>query len=51
MHDPTGPTVGIITFAGGPGRVIRAGVGIWQLPGQRESALGFRVALAPQLSQ
>jgi sulfatase modifying factor 1 len=51
MHDPTGPTVGIITAAGGPGRVIRAGVGIWQLPGQRESALGFRVALAPQISR
>jgi formylglycine-generating enzyme required for sulfatase activity len=51
VHDPTCPTVGIITAVGGPGRVIRGGVGIWQLPSQRESALGFRVALAPQLSR
>jgi formylglycine-generating enzyme required for sulfatase activity len=44
----------------GAGRVVRGGSwngaphvivatrGIWQLPSQRESALGFRVALAPQ---
>lgn len=51
VQDPTGPTVGVITFAGGPGRVFRGGVRLWQLPGQRESGLGFRVALAPQISR
>lgn len=47
----------------GAGRVVRGGCwycaphvigatrGIWQKPDQRESALGFRVALAPQLSR
>ena len=47
----------------GAGRVIRGGCWqcaphivhaagrIWQLPSQREIALGFRVALAPQLSR
>lgn len=63
VRDPTGPTAGSITAAGGPGRVIRSGswtagshvvhvaFRIWQKSGQRESALGFRVALALQLSQ
>ncbi|HEX2852610.1 MAG TPA: formylglycine-generating enzyme family protein [Opitutaceae bacterium] len=31
--------------------VVHASSRIWQMPGQRESALGFRVALAPQLSR
>jgi formylglycine-generating enzyme required for sulfatase activity len=49
--------------ATGAGRVVRGGgwhagphvvnadIRIWQKPGQRESSLGFRPALAPQLSQ
>ena len=51
VQDPTGPTVGVITYAGGPGRVFRSGVRLWQLPGQRESNLGFRVALAPRINK
>lgn len=63
VRDPRGPAAGSILAAGGPGRVIRGGAWIaaphvisaagriWQLPGQRESALGFRVALAPQISR
>jgi len=31
--------------------VVNADIRIWQKPGQRESTLGFRPALAPQLSQ
>jgi formylglycine-generating enzyme required for sulfatase activity len=38
------------SWSGAP-HVINAPGRIWQLPGQRESALGFRVALAPQISR
>jgi formylglycine-generating enzyme required for sulfatase activity len=63
VTDPAGAASGAVTAAGGPGRVIRGGgwptaahvidsaIRIWQLPGQRESALGFRVALAPDLQR
>jgi len=63
VRDPTGPSAGSTTAAGGPGRVIRGGcwacsasnvnatVRIFQFPGQRESALGFRPALAPQINR
>ncbi len=36
------------SWSGAP-HVLHAAGRIWQLPSQRESALGFRVALAPQL--
>jgi formylglycine-generating enzyme required for sulfatase activity len=38
------------SWLGAP-HVINAAGRIWQLPSQRENALGFRVALAPQISQ
>lgn len=38
------------SWAAGP-HVVQATSRIWQKPDQRESALGFRVALAPRLSQ
>lgn len=64
VRDPMGPAAGSFTAAGGPGRVIRGGCWdcsspnvvvapgrVWNLPGQRESRLGFRLALAPEFSR
>jgi formylglycine-generating enzyme required for sulfatase activity len=63
VRDPAGPTAGSITATGGPRRVFRggswnfrpgllaAGNRMGNLPNLRERSLGFRLALASQISR